>query len=477
MSISEVDGESVNILPSFFLLHKHVKRMNHTPSLPSGSLEKKNRVGLGLGNAYMCFHIYIMSLSSSNLEATISSEPIFTALNKILHAVSKNTFVVEKALTELQEMKEKEQTNCSNANYLRIFSLFKDGYDVRAATLRHLGTIRPTDEPYFVKESTSEVPLCPNTDDLPEDSWAFKLTRNPSLFYSIFRLLPSEFVTFMKELKEAINGPRKLEKFDKEESRGRHRTLCPSDELLVWLLVSDSDQVALLSSILFGVHKKTLFEIHRHLTNCVWQVYQGEIDWPDEEERELCKGMLISDHNAILLVDGTHCEIECPRNNEDDDLYFNFKKTHSQFFLVWIDYLKFIRRVDGPFPGSRGDRGAINDTLMKEDLSKLFQPDEVILADGGFRGEGPFAVPFTMPIINSQSNNEMKDALIWYNTFFGKERSINEHIMHEIKDRSRSLRDVWRREKELQAHLFKATCAFLNRIRRLRHGHCLENRP
>jgi hypothetical protein len=237
--------------------------------------------------------------------------------------------------------------------------------------------------------------------------------------------------------------------------------------LLLWILFSDDNEITLLEEYFFHLSDTWISSIADHVTYSINIIYKNEIEWPDKEEREATWGFIPVGEKIIAIVDGTHLRIDRPSSREEEQSYYSgYKGGHTQNYIVYINNLGFVLRVDGPFPGSMSDRGCVQLTDIHKSPSSYLSPGEKILADGGFCGEGEYIVPFNLVVVNKETT--IRNALIDYNSAIADCRSLIERVFARIKDRARALRGTWRRSKEKQNNLFLAACRLYNRIQIIR---------
>lgn len=112
---------------------------------------------------------------------------------------------------------------------------------------KELGLTNLTNTPEFPIEKLDQSHHQHDLDHLPKDSVVYMLSRSPSRFYKHTRLLPNEFYQIYKELESAILNPRGFDQLQASFKQGRPRKLHPADELLLWMIHSDGNNVAVIS--------------------------------------------------------------------------------------------------------------------------------------------------------------------------------------------------------------------------------------
>jgi hypothetical protein len=102
-----------------------------------------------------------------------------------------------------------------------------------------------------------------------------------------------------------------------------------------------------------------------------------------------------------------------------------------------------------------------------------FEEGEVLLVDGGFKGEGPILHPFNKVDMGKASEENLA-AMRAYNEEFVFNRSLVEHVIHRIKSRSKILTTRFRRSEKNQGPIVFATARMYNRILRIRHEYNIK---
>ena len=183
--------------------------------------------------------------------------------------------------------------------------------------------------------------------------------------------------------------------------------------------------------------------------------------------RKQSYGLFACCPTAFALLDGTHCRIRIPVDNQSA-YYSAYKKYHTQNYFIAVDAHGFILYISEPFPGRSNDRGAFNTTPFASSDCSLVSPHEYIIVDGGFPGDGPLLQPFTRPSIKKVQNAEVRQQMIMANENLSLDRALVEHCIHTLKNRAQSLADRYSRTRERQAFLMQAAARIVNRILLLR---------
>lgn len=299
-----------------------------------------------------------------------------------------------------------------------------------------------------------------------------KLLRHPHRFERLTRFSVAEFILLYVEVEAGIQAPYSFQ--SSPPSRKKSRRLHPVDQLLLWLWHGDGNDADILA-ILFGeIGRSTADRIVDHVTAVVNEVWAGEVTWPDAEERRSLYGFFTSCPTAVGVLDGTHCQIEVPVMAEASH-FSAYKKFHTQNYLICADALGFVIWTAGPFAGHDPDRAIFNTTPFVQSSCPLLSQGEVILVDGGFKGEGHIVHQFTMDELRPMTEDE-RARVAAFNEDFSHNRSPVEHCIHRVKSRMQALAKRWPRALHRQAELFNAATKVYNRCRRLRMEHALAER-
>jgi hypothetical protein len=198
-------------------------------------------------------------------------------------------------------------------------------------------------------------------DVIPDSTIYARLCRRSSAdFYEHTRLTTSEFLILYQELRPFIIQPRESDFCSPVAAahlaRHSHRLLHPIDELLLWLYHADGNKHTVLC-LLFDIDRTTVNVITDHITRVINHVWEREVKWPSAEERAEQYGLFSCFEKAVGCIDGTHCRIDVPDDEEEEnDDYSGYKHYHTQNYLLCCNAYGFIIHVTGPFPGSWNDK-------------------------------------------------------------------------------------------------------------------------
>ena len=290
------------------------------------------------------------------------------------------------------------------------------------------------------------------------------LSRNPARFERITRLSMTEFLSLYLELEAHIRQPYTC--YSEPSHARSSRRLHPVDQLLLWVWHSDGNDPDLIGIIFNDVSHRTANRVADHVTEAINSAWVDEVHWPDAEERRSLYGFFSSCPTAVGVLDGTHCQIQVPAVNEGH-YYSAYKNFHTQNWLICADALGFVIWTAGPFAGHDNDRAVFNTTPFVDSNCPLLSPGEVILVDGGFRGEGHILHQFTQGELLAMSEDE-RERVASFNEDFLHNRSPIEHCIHRVKSRAQALTKRWPRALHKQGALFDAAVRLYNRCRRMR---------
>ena len=299
---------------------------------------------------------------------------------------------------------------------------------------------------------------------LPPTSAFVLCCRNPARFQRMFRMTIPEFYILFSELDPYIC--RVHPQSEQRSSTYRSRTIASVDQLLLWLLRSDGNDVNLVGLLFNDIHRKTVDIIADHVTQAILDCWSVEIEWPDPEQRQSLYGFLSTYDKVVGIMDGTHCQIEVPTYDEYD--YFSgYKGYHTQNYLICVDALGLVIYLNGPYAGRGNDRSAFNQTPFVQHMCSLLSEGEIIMADGGFAGPGHILHQFVSNDFKGVTEDQ-RARMERFNEDFILNRSLVEHCIHRVKNRVKSLQKRFSRALERQDDLVKAACCVYNRQRRLR---------
>ncbi|MGZ5491555.1 MAG: HARBI1 family protein, partial [Nitrososphaeraceae archaeon] len=310
---------------------------------------------------------------------------------------------------------------------------------------------------------------------IAKENYVYNLLLNDVKFSRLTQLHPSEFVELYllsceQITNTIISGDYKNEYINVNKgyrtARAYNRKMLTADRLFCWLLqlAGERDEVM---SLLFDVSPTTINTNFKFITKIMLDVLSNEMSWPDENERKLLYNLFPIYDKAIMIVDGTHCEIKIPLELDDEISYYSgYKHKHTQLYLIYVDAHGFFRRIEGPYEGKNVDRTIFcQSDVYKNDNSKYLSEGEIILADGGFSGDGQLLFPFKGPELK---NNEYKAQMEQFNEMLTESRSLVEHAIHRLKSRASILCSRFTKDKCMQESIVIAAALLFNFSRRIR---------
>jgi DDE superfamily endonuclease len=276
-------------------------------------------------------------------------------------------------------------------------------------------------------------------DPIPDDTIYARLCRRPSSdFYEHTRLTCTEFLILYQELRPFIARPRdsdfSVAYAESDLSRYSHRKLHPIDELLLWLYHADGNKHTVLC-LLFDIDRTSVNVITDHVTRAMNHVWGEEVQWPSKEEREQLHGFFSCHQKAVGCIDGTHCRIDVPDSEEEEESnYSGYKHYHTQNYLLCCDAFGFIIYIAGPFDGSWNDKQCFLASDFMDPEQKMLEPDERLITDGGFSGFAMNVHPYSAVDMKDVSDED-KALMVAFNEEIVLNRSLNEHVNHQVRAR------------------------------------------
>lgn len=310
-------------------------------------------------------------------------------------------------------------------------------------------------------------------DEIPETTVYSRLVRRrTSDFYEHTRLTSTEFLILYQELRRFIRMPRdgdmNAEYDEKHTSRYSHRALHPADELLLWLYHVDGNKHTVLC-LLFDIDRSSVTIITDHVTRAMNTAWGDEVRWPSKGEREDMYGFFSCNEKAVGCIDGTHCRIDVPENADDEEsCYSGYKHYHTLNYLLCCDALGFILHIAGPYTGSWNDRQCFLASDFMDPNAHMLEEDEKLITDGGFSGFPMNIHPYTSTQMEAAGSEEDRTLMVSWNEEIVLNRSLNEHVNHQLKARAQALAGKWSRSMVRQRDLFLVAARFANRVKRLR---------
>ena len=339
------------------------------------------------------------------------------------------------------------------------------------------------DAPFSTLTSTDEnvAFIDDSLDDIPATTVYVRLAARPAEdFYEHTRLTSTEFLILYQELRPYIVKPRHAnfaaEYTAEHYARYVHRKLHAIDELLLWLYHVDGNKHTVLS-LLFDIDRTSVVIITDHLTRVMNEMWRDEVRWPTKEERRELYGLFSCHEKAVACIDGTHCRIDVPFNTEDEEkAYSGYKHYHTQNFLLCCDAFGYIVHIAGPYSGSWNDNQCfLASDFMNADLDMLSEGEKLI-TDGGFSGYPMNIHPFSAADLELMQGEDRQRMVSW-NEEITLNRSLNEHVNHQLKARAQALAGKWSRSTVRQRDVLLVAARFANRVKRLRMEHrlyCLQ---
>lgn len=277
----------------------------------------------------------------------------------------------------------------------------------------------------------------------------------------------TEFFLLHDELQESIASVRLSHEELSPHSHPMPTKLNSVEQLLLWLVYLEEVGTKSLSWVFGLLPINTLHRYVDHVTSCVNSALDDELRWPSAEDRRSLYGFFSICDKAVAVMDGTHCELEEP--TYDSRLYYNgHKHMTSQNFLVHVNVLGVVLKVEGPFPGRRNDRADYNDSEVAQHPNQFLSEGERIIADGGFVGGHPLIVPIHRTVIEREKNQERKARMEDINEELKDNRLLVEDVFSWLKARAKRLNFRYGRAREKQAGEFFAVCRVHNFVRRKR---------
>jgi hypothetical protein len=236
------------------------------------------------------------------------------------------------------------------------------------------------------------------------------------------------------------------------------------EQLLLWLMYIGGSNTKSLRLIFGHLHASSIFRITDHISYCINIELDELIAWPTEEERKATHGMFSIWDKAVAVLDGTHCEIREP--TYDERVYYSgYKHKHTQNYLVCVNVLGVIIKVEGPWPGRQNDRAVYNQCSLALHPEQYFSEGERVLADGGFVGGSPLIVPIHSTVMAKMQNEETKEEMKEINREFTSNRLLVEDVFSWLKARAHVLDSRFKRKREHQPEAFYAACRLHNFVR------------
>jgi hypothetical protein len=346
----------------------------------------------------------------------------------------------------------------------------------RRLAMEQLGLVKlpHIDVPFAtLAAASSSLPFIEDDLDSIPDSTVYALLcrRSSSDFYEHTRLTCTEFLILYQELRPFIVKPRDADMDadcpETHRVRYSHRKLHPVDELLLWLYHADGNKHTVLC-LLFDIDRTSITVITDHVTRAMNEAWKDEVRWPSRCERAEMHGFFSCHPKAVGCIDGTHCRIDVPDAKDDEEsCYSPYKKYHTLNYLLCCDAFGFILHIAGPYPGSMNDKQCFYASDFMNPDCHMLDADERLITDGGFDGFSMNIHPFSttqMELVNA----EERAIMVSWNEEIVLNRSLNEHVNHQLKARAQALAGKWSRSMVRQRDVFLVAARFSNRVKRLR---------
>jgi hypothetical protein len=310
---------------------------------------------------------------------------------------------------------------------------------------------------------------------IEEDTVVFELLFSARHFYRITQLQPEEFLQLLKLIVPLMettpmnftnDSEEKKESWRTNKARPSTRRLKPPDMLLAWLIGLTGIRDIFMATT-FSCNEATMIRVFNYVTEIILLALKDELQWPDAEERKLFYNLFPIYEKAVIVLDGTHCQIQIPFELEDEESYYSsYKHYHTQLYLIYIDPHGFFRRIEGPWPGKNADRAVFMQSDVYANSSEYLAKDEMILVDGGFRGEGPILYPYNKTELEKAGDEKEKYKA--YNELLTESRSLVEHAIHRLKSRAAILASRFMKDKAKQLKIVQCAAMLFNWTRKIR---------
>ena len=282
-----------------------------------------------------------------------------------------------------------------------------------------------------------------------------QLFDNPVLFYDHTLLSITEFFLLHSHLEAAILSSR-----SHVESSSPHQHVMPTklntvEQLMLWIFHISDDRTKTLSLMFKHIDATTVLRYVDHITWCINTELDDVVAWPSAEQRRSLFGWFSICDTAIAVLDGTHCPIQRPLDNE------------INYYVIYIE---------GPFNGHDNDRTVFKQSDLYNHPELYLGEGEKILADGGFVGGGSLLVPIHGDVIQRRDDEHERQLMKEINDEFTGNRLIVEDVFGWIKARAHVLDTVYGRQKERQGDVFKAACRLHNFVRINRIDYALSRK-
>jgi hypothetical protein len=311
--------------------------------------------------------------------------------------------------------------------------------------------------------------------EIEEDTVVFQSLFSARDFYRITQLQPEEFLQLLKLVVSLMEtnpmnftnaSEEKEESWRTNKARPSKRKLKSADMLFAWLIGLTGERDITIATI-FNCNESTINRVFNYVTEIIFLALDDELQWPEAEERKLFYDLFPIYEKAVLVLDGTQCQVRIPFEFEDEEGYSSsYKQHHTQLYLIYIDPHGFFRRIEGPWPGNSMDRAVFIQSDVYVNSSNYLAKDEMILVDDGFRGKGPILYPYNKTELEKAGDEKHKCKA--FNEVLSESRSLVEHAIHRLKNRAAILASRFMKDEAKQLKIVKCAAMLFNWTRKIR---------
>jgi len=335
------------------------------------------------------------------------------------------------------------------------------------------GMRKPSPIPVSVSHSASFAVHYGQLDELVRLPSLQPLIKDGDKFFDLLRMSVTEFLLLHAQLAPTIVLTRKKAQKPATSSANSHPVLSTAEQLLLWLFYTKGQDAAVMGLFFGALHRTTVIRVCNHVSQSIQIALGDVVRWPTPDERKLLRGWFSVCDKAIAVLDGTHCEIRKPTNDESD-YHSSYKHKHTLNYLVCVSPFALVIYVSQAFKGRGNDRGAFNRTPLATSPADFVSEGEVILADGGFHGGPQLLCPVTVTEIAAVRSEDMQLGLAGFNDELTEARVLVEDVFSWLKARARILEGRFPQNKKRQRSVFVATCCVYNFIRMKRIAYAAE---
>jgi len=300
--------------------------------------------------------------------------------------------------------------------------------------------------------------------NVPRDLY-MEMCQRPHLFKLLSNFNRQEFDDLHDELQAAISAPRNIyAHFSEREQIMRRRRACSMSTqnrlLLILINLAGGNKYKDVSSrfnISIAVNHLDFY----HIVPIIMEKISYEIQWPNVVERQMIQGTLPEFPDVIGILDATSGRIRRPTQQQQH--YFRGDKPyHAIIHQIITDPTGCVIDVDGGVPGRQNDLSVYDMSSIGVHPENRLQPDEILMADGGYPGRGELLIP--------PNQHEIKEdpSLAMVHRSFQRRRAVVEHVFGRIKMLWNIVQHRYNYKKEFYFIVFRTCCLLTNRIMRLR---------